>query len=401
MTGRLRDAFRRWFSRDGHVSSSVFVTVELLSVMRPRRLSKRVILKASLWTVILIMFAFIICYTILLAYVDRRVWLSNRSAFHTKGKKLQTRPSEGQKTHLEGRNPETKAIVNRKDLNRKIMWNPEKFYDIFAPTVKCHNNSLFTIIITSSANHFEQRVHIRKTWCNPHASGNSLYVWQCVFLVGLTLNADTDEAVEQEAEQHHDILLGTYIDSYRNLTRKVMHGVNWSTGQCSTPFTVKTDDDCFVNTKLLYNFLVKYNTQTSELYVGKINRVLNKRMVIRNEANRWYVSKTEYSKDYYPPYASGTGYVMSRDVVRMIADECKYIWPIPNEDAYVGIVIDSLGIKPTASERFTVFSIGLRVCNFLYVFIVHSVDPQRHSVLHKYMMDAHKQCSDKDIITWA
>ena len=402
MSRKLRDAVRQWFSSDGHVSSSVFVTVELLSVMRPRRLSKRVILKASLWTVIFIVFAFIICYTILLAYVDRRVWLSNKSALHSKGKKIiHIRPLDEQKNHLAVKSPAIKPKVHRKDLNRKVLWNLEHYYDVFAPKVKCRNDSLFTIIITSSADHFDQRIHIRKTWCNPLASGNSQSAWQCVFLIGLTLNVFTDEAVEQEAEQHGDILLGTYIDSYRNLTRKVMHGVNWSTTQCSTPYTVKTDDDCFVNTKLLYNFLIKYNTQTSDLYVGKINREMNKRMVIRNEINRWFVSKNEYSKDYYPPYASGTGYVMSKDVVQRIAEECKYIQPIPNEDAYVGIVIDSLGIKPTVSERFTVFSMGLRVCNFLYVFIVHSVEPERHSVLHRNMMNAPKQCKDKDSITWA
>ncbi|XP_046578622.1 beta-1,3-galactosyltransferase 1-like [Haliotis rubra] len=289
-------------------------------------------------------------------------------------------------------------------LTERCCGIPSNFYDVFSTSPKCQRNtSLLTIIITSSPDHLDQRSQIRQTWCNASATGYQKGEWQCVFLIGQTSLSYIDSAVEEEADNFQDILRGTYIDSYRNLTLKVLHGLNWVSRLCPTQYTLKTDDDCFVNTLQLYDFLQHSNTIKTNLYVGNIFHKLQKRKVVRSVSSKWSVSKSDYSPDHYPPYASGTGYVLSRDVVDRVVVESQYIKAIPNEDAFIGIVVNLLRVEPTSSFRFTFFSEGLRLCNYLYVLVVHRVQPEQHHILHASMLKAPQSCQGDtgDLHSWS
>ncbi|KAK6180042.1 hypothetical protein SNE40_012262 [Patella caerulea] len=281
------------------------------------------------------------------------------------------------------------------------IWNPGDYDRKRSDMPKCVVNAKFLVLITTAPGNIDRRTAIRKTWCNPYASEHSKDSWQCVFLIGASNNQSIVESVTREKAHYQDILHGSYIDSYRNLTYKVFNSFTWSRTYCPLEYVIKTDDDCFVNTKLVYRFLTTHNTKTTNLYVGKIFLEADKRDVIRNSFSKWKVSKDVYAPNTFPPYASGTGYIMSQDVIAKVVEECRYHTPIPVEDAYTGIVIDALHINPKTSARFMPFSSGLSICNYLYMFVTHNVEPDRQSVMHHNMLIAKSECpGDVEETTW-
>lgn len=88
---------------------------------------------------------------------------------------------------------------------------------------------------------------IRSTW------GKDLHL---VFLLGETNSSQTQQALEQENHVHHDLVQGSFLDSYRNLTYKHVSGLKWTTYHCpGATYVLKTDDDVFLNTPYFTEFL--------------------------------------------------------------------------------------------------------------------------------------------------
>ena len=397
--------FKGWFDlgKSSAAASRVLVSVYVQpKSMPPRglsRASRRILLTTSIWSVIVLVFAFFITYTVLLVFVDRPFQKASRKEdVFPSTSVVDTKP----KVKFMGRNLGLRngtSLRFASGLNqRRRFWDPKQFDDPVSDMPECKHGSLFIIIITSSPDHFEHRREIRSTWCNSKLSTQG-DLWQCIFLIGQTIDTRTSSKLKEESLRHRDILQGSYLDSYRNLTLKVMHGLSWLSRKCEAPYVLKTDDDCFVNTLLLWQFLLHHNTQTTNLYAGNMVVNPNKRKVIRKLNEKWSVATEDYLPEYYPMYASGSGYAMSLDVVKKTVEESQFIKPIPNEDAYIGIVMDHLGVKPTLSGRFTLSSAGLRVCNYMYIFVAHGVTPGMHQDMHSRMMAAQSECQSKEEVT--
>lgn len=370
-----------------------------MSSRRLTRTSRRILLTTSIWTVIIIVVVFFVTYTILLVSVDHPFHSAidiqpgrHRMRLMGKGFGLKNGTKDGLPVRfLSG------------EIQRTALWDPRLYDDPNLESPRCQSGNIFIIIITSTPDHFEHRAEIRRTWCNaslradPHESGN----WQCFYLVGQTDDMGVRLKVSLEQQRHGDILHGSYVDSYRNLTHKVMHGLAWVSEHCVAPYVLKTDDDCFVNTLLLRHFLSHHNKQTTGLYTGNIVSDMSKLKVIRNMGEKWAVSLEDYLPEYYPRFASGSGYVLSFDVVKRLVSESVFIKPIANEDAYVGIVMHHIGVEATLSGRFSLSSSGLRPCNFLYIVLTHSVTPTEQQDMFTKMVTARTRCSNQqEVLSW-
>lgn len=383
----------------------MFVSVSIVNAMRHSGLSRRstkVIVRVSIWTCVCLVLSFLFVYTILLVYVDKHLHPSSSDV-----------PSLYKRVKLQGRTKIKtgydiiKSFVRNNFTahastasHRKMVWNSSMLYWWEESLPECRQHTFFTILVTSSPEHGSRRMAIRNSWCNPKHFSASEHMWKCVFLVGASSNDEIKSQVIKEKALYNDILLGSYVDSYRNLTFKVLHGFSWSVTYCPSSYVIKTDDDCFVNTGLLYEFLLNYNTQKSELYAGSVIGDRAKLKVIRGSEKKWSVSHEEYSEDYYPSYASGIGYIISADTVKRLVSESVYITPISNEDAYVGIVMSHLGINPVSSNRFVLSPSGLRICNFLYVFIVHHVQSEVQMEMMMKAIRSRTKCNHLAITTW-
>ena len=262
-----------------------------------------------------------------------------------------------------------------------------------SPICSTEKEVTLLILVTSAPGHFQQRKAIRNTWgrrrhisnvANKAFQGSS-QPWITIFMVGSTSNISMQLQIAEEARREGDILLGDFIDDYRNLTVKVQQGLCWALRNCNAKYVLKTDDDCFVNTELITQFLEIHNKQTSRLYVGYAMKTLD---VIRSKMNKWHVSKEAYPYSRYPPYASGTGYLLSRDVLQKMVHKAPEVQYFPMEDAYTGVLASKLGIPIKDTSRFVLNNVNWSVCNYLYLMVIHQVSPEQQYLGLMYSEEA-------------
>ena len=87
----------------------------------------------------------------------------------------------------------------------------------------------------------------------------SSFVYPIVFFIGAPMeDEDTtiQAQIQQEFDQHKDIVQGTFIDNHKNLTLKMLSVLRFTTQYCgSARFILKADDDVYVNIPLLISAL--------------------------------------------------------------------------------------------------------------------------------------------------
>ena len=99
----------------------------------------------------------------------------------------------------------------------------EKFLTRFSLLIipSIGKNTQIVCIVHSAINHQEKRKIIRKTWSQALKDLSNLKI---VFVVGTsTLKSDV-KGLYLEADEYKDILMGDFIDSYRNLSYKNILG---------------------------------------------------------------------------------------------------------------------------------------------------------------------------------
>ncbi|XP_074641433.1 beta-1,3-galactosyltransferase 1-like [Tubulanus polymorphus] len=280
-------------------------------------------------------------------------------------------------------------------------WNPDTFLEdgFRGKLPTCRIVTTLVAVITSAPENYDKRAAIRESWGGFGDDSINHESWRYIFLIGQSRDRTTNIRVIEESRIYKDILIGSYVDTYRNLTQKVIHGLRWVEKYCRPEFLLKTDDDCYINRPLLVEYLQYYNSITENLYVGRI--FLEKRDVIRASSSKWAVSVLDYKRSRYPRYASGIGYIISVDVLQKVIKEMKYVRPFPNEDAYIGVIINRLGIEPVMSYRFTMYYFTWSDCNHRYMFCLHNVNTTEQKMLYRKSLNAHKYCPGVEPIkTW-
>lgn len=179
---------------------------------------------------------------------------------------------------------------------------------------------LVLVIVHTAPAHISNRRAIRETW------GKTVPL---VFLVGETQSASAQESLERENNEHHDLVQGNFLDSYRNLTYKHVSGLKWVTYHCpSAKYVLKIDDDVFVNTPFLKDFLSR---ELSPLGARRLVLcdVLPSAIVKRSYRSKWRVSPREYADRWYPDYCMGWAILYSPDTVFLLYREAQrspYFW---------------------------------------------------------------------------
>ena len=114
--------------------------------------------------------------------------------------------------------------------------------------LKTTNRSIFVYAVVQ-VNDFSKRNVIRKTWANRE----NFPTVKVAFIVGLSLNSKINELVQQEQQNFNDIIQGNFLDSYRNLSYKILTVWKWSINHCSNvKYIARVQDDMV----LVYRILV-------------------------------------------------------------------------------------------------------------------------------------------------
>lgn len=202
-----------------------------------------------------------------------------------------------------------------------------------------------------------------------------------MFLLGQTRNPKLDDLLQEEVNIYNDIVFGEFIDSYRNLTRKMVLGIEWAAKNCQAKYVMKADEDSFVNILELVQWLEEYQRMQGHkpLYMGA---ALIDKGPYREKDSQFYVSEEEYPESTYPPYVSGTGYVFSGKLLVKLTNSIKSVRLFPNEDACLGVLMQYIKVKPLNNERFIPFTMqiatytqrdGYSFCDFNGPLVIHRI----------------------------
>ncbi|XP_066478003.1 beta-1,3-galactosyltransferase 5 [Tiliqua scincoides] len=240
------------------------------------------------------------------------------------------------------------------------------------PDTDCSTNSPFLVILVTSAHDQPKaRMAIRETWGKERLIANKRTV--TYFLLGTTLNQQDQTAITNEHWKYGDIIQKDFIDNYYNLTLKTMMGIEWINKFCpQSNFVMKTDSDMFVNTFYLTELLAKKNRST-RFFTGYLKQNDHP---VRNIFNKWYVSKYEYPGSKYPPFCSGTGYVISTDVADQVYNISESVPFIKLEDVFIGLCLAELNIRWEelhSQQTFFPERLSFSTCRFKKIVTCHKV----------------------------
>ncbi|XP_068939170.1 beta-1,3-galactosyltransferase 2-like [Petaurus breviceps papuanus] len=222
------------------------------------------------------------------------------------------------------------------------------------------------------------RQAIRKTW------GNETLVPGVVicrlFVLGLPPPLFTKELhalLEEEDREHGDLLQVGLLDTYHNLTLKVLMGLEWMAQYCpSAHYVLKVDSDVFLNPSFLVQQVLQPNGPPRPNFIT--GYIYSNTGPLRNPAYKWYVPPELYSPDKYPPYCGGPGYVLSGSLALRVLTVAQTLKVIYLEDVFVGLCLQQLGVRPTPSppKTFQMFPLKYEHCFFHQLALVHQFQAQ-------------------------
>ena len=241
---------------------------------------------------------------------------------------------------------------------RRLKINMNEFKFIISGKRICKESfpPFLLILILSSHSHMDTREAIRKTW----GSIASTAAWpliggvkesvKLVFLFGRGRSALGDSLVKEESKLYGDVVQADFVDSYFNLTRKILTGLRWASIFCpGAKFILKADEDVFVSIPNLIEVLKERPLPLGGMIYGYVH---DNATVLRK--GRWAVTMTDFPFKIYPPYTCGNTYVLSGNIIKVIYNISQYLPFLNIEDVFVtGITRKSLGIPISHINGFT------------------------------------------------
>lgn len=195
-----------------------------------------------------------------------------------------------------------------------------------------------------------------------------------IFLLARSRDKGKEALLAEEAARYGDILQGDFVDSFRNLTVKDVMFLRWMITNCGqVKYIFKGDDDVFVNMRNIVDYLLSMSSkETRDLFVGS---VLYPSPRITDPKSKYYVPSNLYGEKYYPPYVSGGGFIMSSLVAKKIFEMIKVTPIIPIDDAFMGICLKKLGIKPRNHRGFKSWGVNRRqdICVYREIMTLHKL----------------------------
>lgn len=244
----------------------------------------------------------------------------------------------------------------------------------------CKEQPFLLLAVKSIAPHFDRRQAIRESWGRAGLIANQTVA--TVFLLGnataVDHHPDLSEMLSYESSKHRDILQWDYRDSFFNLTVKEVLFQEWVQTQCpDAKFIFKGDDDVFVNTLRILDFLQGLSEpKARDLFVGD---VISNAGPHRDKKVKYFIPESMFMGT-YPPYAGGGGYLYSGDLAQRLHNVSQNVALYPIDDVYTGMCLRKLGLAPDKHKGFRTFDIEEKYranpCAYKSLMLVHSRTPQ-------------------------
>ncbi|XP_060940612.1 lactosylceramide 1,3-N-acetyl-beta-D-glucosaminyltransferase B [Limanda limanda] len=232
---------------------------------------------------------------------------------------------------------------------------------------KCANKDvLLLLFVKTSPGNTERRKAIRSTWGNETYIQNTLGVTvRVVFALGSPRTktegpswrkrsrVGPQEQLIHEDRLHGDLIQQDFLDTFHNLTLKLILQFHWMHSRCAhARFLMTADDDIFVHMPNLVSHLLDMSRRrVTKFWIGRVHRGAPP---IRRKTSKYYVPYEMYPWMSYPDYTAGAGYVVSSDVADKIyqatltLNASLYI-----DDVFMGICANAVGVSPQEHVYFS------------------------------------------------
>ena len=97
----------------------------------------------------------------------------------------------------------------------------------------------------------------------------------------------------------------------------------------------------------------------------------------RSKDDKWYISKTDYPHDIYPPFVRAGAMIMSVNVLRDFYAASNYVKHFVFDDVYFGLIAYKLNIKPVHCNLFGVHRIPTYKPKFCEILGLHGYNPEQ------------------------
>uniref|UniRef100_A0A6I8N6P3 Hexosyltransferase n=2 Tax=Ornithorhynchus anatinus TaxID=9258 RepID=A0A6I8N6P3_ORNAN len=256
------------------------------------------------------------------------------------------------------------------------------------------------LAVKSSPSHYERRQLVRGTWGQRRRYAGAPVAR--LFLLGnpppSEEAANLERLVALEARDHGDVLQWGFRDTFVNLSLKHTLFLDWQAARCpGARFVLSADDDVFVHTANVVRYL-RDQPPDRHLFVGQ---PMVGSPPVRHPASKYFVPEILFPGDFYPPYCSGGGFLLSAFTVRAFWQAARSVPPFPIDDAFVGMCLERAGLAPSGHEGIRPFGLdqlgapGRRSfdpCLYREVLLVHRFRPYEMLLMWEAVHDPHLRC---------
>ncbi|XP_035657743.1 beta-1,3-galactosyltransferase 1-like [Branchiostoma floridae] len=286
-----------------------------------------------------------------------------------------------------------KSIKSELDLNTEVESgshrNPHPYKLTMNHPDKCADQDVFLIVIISTIHkNVENRRAIRETWGSENSAPG--FVVKRLFALGKTSDPKMQALVQKENEQFGDIIQEDFVDTYHNLTLKTVMCLRWVSNYCAhSKFFMKTDDDMYVSFANLAKVLQALPTEKARrMAMGYVISGAP----IRNPKSKWYMPKETYPGNKYPPFCSGTGYIVSTDICGELYRTSLDMQYLYLEDVFVATCFEKIGVVPQGHKDFHNWRVGYNYCTYKRILTAHMVTPPEMIRIWKDQKAHNRRC---------
>uniref|UniRef100_A0A914V7S2 Hexosyltransferase n=1 Tax=Plectus sambesii TaxID=2011161 RepID=A0A914V7S2_9BILA len=248
------------------------------------------------------------------------------------------------------------------------------------PTTASGNHPLLVVVVLSHVVNRHRRTAIRQSWAR-HAQNSNCSL---LFVVGTTADAN----VSGESQLHGDIIQVNVQENYHRLAYKLKPAFAYVLEHVNFDYLLKTDDDVFVNLPLLISQLL-LNDDSKKATNTMLGYQILGATAPTNQSDKYFA--LQLMAQLIPPYLSGTGYVMSRQVLRNVI-ECP-LGPMPYEDVYfTGICREHFNITLEHSELFGYSRRQFVPCALRRSVIAHGLSAEQMTSAYTMTLSSNWRC---------